>query len=171
MEKRVYMSMPILLIACFTILACSEKDEARAIRDLIDTGKSLAEAHDISGLIELTTEDVRAMPMDLDRKHIRGILWRTFKYYGPIKILYPRPKIEFSDPDDQASARFPFLIVKKEQTIPGLDQLRDDPAAWLDAIGENADLYRLSLDVIKENGNWRVRRTVLERFTGNGFDT
>lgn len=108
--------------------------------------------------------------MNLDQRGIKGVLWRTFNYYGLLKILYPRPKIEFNDAGDQASARFPFLIVKKEQMIPGLDQLRDDPLAWLEAIGENVDLYHLSLQLIKQGGRWRVRQTAIERFTGKGFD-
>jgi len=131
----------------------------------------MAEDHDIAGILALTTEDVRAMPMDLDRRGIKGVLWRTFKYYGPMKILYPRPNIELNEAGNQASARVPFLIVKKEQTFPGLDQLRDDPLAWLEAIGDNADLYKLSLTIIKQDGDWRVQRTLIERFTGMGFDT
>ena len=80
----------------------------------------MAEDHDIAGILALTTEDVRAMPMDLDRRGIKGVLWRTFKYYGPMKILYPRPNIELNEAGNQASARVPFLIVKKSRHFQAL---------------------------------------------------
>ncbi|XPS82024.1 uncharacterized protein Dvar_00420 [Desulfosarcina variabilis str. Montpellier] len=158
-------------LVCAICAGCSNQDGSEAIRALIEKGAAMAEDHDIAGILALTTEDVRAMPMDLDRRGIKGVLWRTFKYYGPMKILYPRPKIELNEVGDQASARVPFLIVKKEQTFPGLYQLRDDPLAWLEAIGDNADLYKLSLTIIKQDGDLRVQRTLIERFTGMGFDT
>ncbi len=170
MKKHIVIPAAITLMVWGAILACSEKDDTKALRDLIHKGKTLAEANDIAGILDLATEDVRAMPMDLDRRGIRAVLWRTFRYYGPLKILYPRPKIKVNDAGDHASARFPLLIVKKEQTFPGLDPLREDPLAWLDAIGEHADLYHLSLTLTKSSGKWRVRQSTLQRFTGLGFD-
>ena len=65
---------------------------------------------------------------------------------------------------------FPFLIVKKGHNLPDLEKLRDDPKAWLEQIGENADLYRLRRLLTKQRGNWFVDRAVLERFSGLGFD-
>jgi hypothetical protein len=108
--------------------------------------------------------------MDLNRSGIKGVLWRTFNYYGPIKVLYPRPTIEVHDELDEASAEFPFLIVKKEQAIPSLEDLRDDPVAWVEKIGETADLYHLRLQLTRQDGDWLVDRAFLERFTGLGFE-
>jgi hypothetical protein len=151
-------------------MACSAEEDAVTIRALIDNGAALAEAHDISGIMELASADVRAMPMDLDRRGIKGVLWRTFRHYGPLTILYPRPALEIRADGHQASARFPFLIVKKEHTIPGLERLRDDPAAWLETVGETADLYRFRLEMVREDGDWLVNRAFLERFTGMSFE-
>lgn len=150
--------------------ACSGQNDAEKIRALIHNGAVLAEAHDIAGMLKLASADVRAMPMDLNRREIRAVLWQTFKYYGPISILYPRPDVEVNNDADEASAAFPFLILKKERRIPDLDQLRDDPAAWIEAIGKTADLYRLRLLLTKQDGDWFVKRAFLERFTGMGFE-
>jgi hypothetical protein len=152
------------------LAACTHHDDEIQIRALIDAGAALAEAHNISGMLELVSEDVRAMPMNLDRQAIKAVLWRTFRYYGPLSILYPHPSVEIMDEANEASAQLPFLIVKKAQTIPNLQRLRDNPMAWIEAIGETADLYRLRLVLVKQDENWLVARAFLERFTGRGFE-
>jgi hypothetical protein len=157
-------------VICTICAGCTRSDDADKIRALIAKGAASAEAHDIGDILDLATRDVRAMPMDLNRQGIKGVLWRTFQHYGPLKVLYPHPPVELKTGADEGSATFPFLIVKKEQAIPGLDRLRDDPLAWLEAIGENADLYRIRLELTKLDGNWRVHRANLEHFTGIGFD-
>ena len=151
-------------------VACSRTDEGDKIRALIANGAVLAEAHDIAGMLALASEDIRAMPMDLNRRGIKGVLWRTFNYYGPLSILYPRPVVEIKNDVDEAWAEFPFLIVKKEQNIPGLEKLREDPMAWIEAIGKHADLYHLRLMMIQHKGDWLVDSVHLERFTGAGFE-
>lgn len=132
MIKRFVASLVLVMICTAAFWACTKKDDSVQIRELIATGAVLAQDHNIGGLLDLTTEDVRAMPMDLGRNGIKGVLWRAFNYYGPLKILYPRVFVEIQEGGNVAQAQTPFLIVKKEQTFPGLDKLRDDPVAWLD---------------------------------------
>lgn len=151
-------------------MACSRPADDEKIRTLIAKGAASAEAHDIAGILELATGDVRAMPMDLDRRGIKGILWRTFNYYGPLKILYPRPDVEIDEDGNAAAVRLPFLIVKKELDFPNLESLRDDPMAWIEAVGETADLYRIRLSFTRQDGAWLVHQAILERFTGVGFE-
>ena len=110
------------------------------------------------------------MPMNLDRRGIRAVLWRTFNDYGPLAVFHPRPEIEINAVAGEASTRFPFLIVRKEHDMPGLDALRDDPMAWTEAVGDKADLYNLQLEWIEEDGEWVVDRAFLERFSGRGFE-
>ena len=93
----------------------------------------------------------------------------AFRHYHDFKILYPRPNVELKPDKRSASAVFPFLIVKKETTLPKLKELYEDPQRWLEAVGENADLYRLRLECIKPNGDWLVKKARLERFTGSSF--
>lgn len=52
---------------------CSSSDDGEKIRTLIAKGAALAEAHDIGGMLELASNDVRAMPMDLDRRGITNL--------------------------------------------------------------------------------------------------
>ena len=160
-----------LILSGVVWTGCSSSEtDSEAIHRLIDAGAMLAEAHDVAGLLALTTDDVRAMPMDLARSGIKGVLWRTFKHYGPLAILYPRPTLAIDEDGRHASASVIFLIVKKEHSLPSLEGLRDDPMAWAEAVGETADLYRLKLSVVKRDDDWRVHRATLERFTGLGFD-
>ena len=53
--------------------------------------------------------------------------------------------------------------------MPELDLLYNDPKGWLAEVGENADLYRLSLELLKRKANWLVKLALLESFTGMGF--
>ena len=159
----------LLLIAVSMLEACSSKDEESAIRELIKKGATLAEEQDIKGLMNLTTEDLLVLPGDLGRQETRRILFVAFRHYQDFKVLYPRPSVELKQDKGSASAVFPFLIVRKETTIPKLKELYEDPQRWLETVGENADLYRLKLEWLKQNGDWLVKQARLERFTGTSF--
>jgi hypothetical protein len=158
----------VVFLAFFT--ACTRDNDAERIRTQIARGAERAEAHDIGGLLELASESVVAMPMNLDRRGIRAVLWRTFNYYGPLAVFYPRPEIEIDAAAGESSTRFPFMIVRKENEISGLETLRDDPLAWIEAVGGKADLYRLQLDWIQEDGKWVVDRAFIERFAGRHYE-
>ena len=119
--------------------------------------------------MNLTTEDFLALPGELGRQETRRVLFLAFRHYQDFKILYPRPSIDLRPDKQSASAVFPFLIVKKETTIPKLNELYEDPQRWLEAVGENADLYRLKLECTKHNGEWLVKQARVESFTGMSF--
>ena len=159
----------LLLITMSGWISCSSKDEETAIRELVKKGATLGEEQDIKGLMNLTTEDFLALPGDLGRQETRRILFVAFRHYQDFKILYPRPSVELKPDKRSASAVFPFLIVKKETTLPKFKELYEDPQRWLETVGENADLYRLKLEWVKQNGDWLVRQARLERFTGRSF--
>jgi hypothetical protein len=159
----------LLLIVVSGLQSCSSKDEESAIRELINKGATLGEEQDIKGLMSLTTEDLLVLPGDLGRQETRRILFLAFRHYQDFKILYPRPSVDLKPDKRSASAVFPFLIVKKETTIPKLQELYEDPQRWLETVGENADLYRLKLECLEQNGDWLVQQARLERFTGTSF--
>lgn len=153
----------------FLALSCSKGDDAEAIRKLIGKGVALGEKHDIGELMKLATEDFIALPGDLDRRSTRAILWRAFNYYGALKIVHPRPSMEVEPDGKRASAGLFFLILREDRSFPKLKDLSHDPKRWLEEVGENADLYRLDMELAKESGRWLVRRAVLKRFTGWSF--
>ena len=170
MAKQICAWLVVLLLVFMSGLeSCSSKDEETAIRELVKKGATLGEEQDIKGLMNLTTEDFLALPGDLGRQETRRILFVAFRHYQDFKILYPRPNVELKPDKRSASAVFPFLIVKKETTLPKLKELYEDPQRWLETVGENADLYRLKLEWIKQNGDWLVKQARLERFTGTSF--
>ena len=159
----------LLAIVFLLVISCSQKDDAAAIRALIKKGAELAENHNVNGILELTTADVLASPGRHNRGEIKRIIWAAFMHYGNLSVLYPRPSVEVSDKQNSASCKIYLLIVKKEQTLPDLKELYNDPKRWLEAVGENADLYQIDLELLKTDGDWLVRRVHLEGFTGMGF--
>jgi hypothetical protein len=162
-------SIVLLLTVMSGLESCSSKDEETAVRELVKKGATLGEEQDIKGLMNLTTEDFLALPGELGRQETRRILFMAFRHYQDFKILYPRPSVDLKPDKRAASAVFPFLIVKKETAFPKLKELYEDPQRWLEAVGENADLYRLNLDCVKQNGDWLVKQVRVERFTGLSF--
>ncbi len=153
---------------CF-LASCSEKDDAARIRQLIEQGAKLAEKQDINGLMNLTTEDFLASPGKHDRREVKAFIWIAFRRYKEFRVLHHQPAIDFAEDGKSALVKVKFLIVKKDQTLPDLRKLWDDPKRWLEEFGENADLYRLKLECLKKNGDWLVKKARLESFRGLGF--
>jgi hypothetical protein len=164
--KRTVFGIMILLL----LTSCSEKDDIILIRELIEQGAKLAEKHDINGLMKLTTGDFIALPGKHDNREVKTIIWLAFKHYRKFKILYPEPSIRLQTNRDTALATVTFLIVRKEQSLPDLNELWRNPEKWLKELGENADLYQLKLELLKQNGNWLVREARLAPFRGLGFN-
>ena len=161
-----------LLMAGILMLSfafCAPKDDERVLRELVENAARLGEEHDIRGIMELTTEDFRAMPGDMDRQGAKRILFMAFRHYGELRVVHPRPKVDLRTEEGGPYVSFPFMIVKKDRTLPELKEFYDDPRGWVEKVGEKADLYRFRLEVVKVKGDWLVRRAYLERFTGTGF--
>ena len=158
-----------LLLLLLLLPSCSKDDETGKIRSLIKKGADLAEKHDLGGLLEPTTEDFLALPGKHGSREVRRILWFAFNHYGNFKVLYPEPSVDLEPDGRLAFARVYCLIVRREQSIPNFKKLYKNPQDWLEEVGENADLYRLELELRKDNGDWLVRRALLEPFRGAGF--
>jgi hypothetical protein len=151
------------------LISCSKKDDASLIDALIKKAAKLAEAHDVKKLVKLTTEDFLALPGRHDRQETKRILWLAFRHYGQFKILFPEPSIDVAETSSAATARVYFVIVRKDLSYLGLKDLYKDPEAWLEEVGENADLYRIDLDFVVKDGDWLVKTARLEPFRGLGF--
>ena len=157
------------LILFFFLPSCARKDDTDVIRQLVKQGAILAEEHDIGGLMKLTSEGFLAMPGQHDHRGVRRILWMAFTHYKEFKVIYPEPSVELEPSGLDATAKIYFMIVKKDRSYPKLKKLYKDPKGWLEEAGENVDLYRLRLELLKKNKDWLVRQAHLEPFRGLGF--
>ena len=158
-----------LLFCFFWVAACSQKDDVQVIRELIKEGAELAEEHNVSKIMELTTEDIVALPGNYNRLAIKRIIFSAFMHYGKLKVLYPKPSVDLSNTDNSATCMIYLLIVKQDRTIPDLKNLYEEPRRWLEAVGENADLFQIELQLLKKDGKWLVNQAHLEGFKGLGF--
>lgn len=160
----------ILLLICFLgaawITACGGKDDADAIRELIAKGAELAEKKRVGELMDMAAPEFIAMPGGYDNRTARGVLFGAFMHYGKFKLHYPKPAVQMAGDGKSAGATVHFLIVRQDQSIPGLKELYDDPRRWLDKVGEKADLYQLEMTVVKEDGDWVVTQAILQSFKG-----
>ena len=153
----------------FLAASCSQKDDVHVIRELIKEGAKLTEDHNVSGIMELATEDVVALPGHHNRIEIKRIIWAALMHYGKLKVLYPKPSVDLSTTDNRATCMIYLLIVKKDRTIPDVKDLYEEPRRWLETVGENADLFQIKLQLLKKDGMWRVNQAHLEGFKGLGF--
>lgn len=151
------------------ILSCSPKDEALAIRALIEKAAKLAEAHEIGDLMDLTTDDFIASPGRHDIRETRSILFLAFRHYGQFSIIFPRPSLDWKEQSDEAAVVVYFTIVRDGQPLPGLNELYDDPKNWVQKAGDKVDLYQLKLQVKKVKKKWLVESAHLVGFKGLGF--
>ena len=83
---------------------------------------------------------------------------------------HPLPSVDFKPDRRTASAVLPFLILRKDASFPKLKELYEDPQKWLEEVGENADLYRLKVELFKVDGRWVTKQALVERFTGVSFE-
>ena len=170
MTKKRDVRVTLFALVCLLLQpSCTPKDETEVIHRLIEKGANLAEKHDVGGLMELTTSGFSGLPGKRDRDEVRGILFMAFRHYREFRILYPQPGVDLEEGGDTATATVYFLIVREDGSYPGLKDLYDDPGGWLDEVGENADLYRLKLDLVKKEGDWLTAQAHLEPFKGYGF--
>lgn len=149
--------------------SCTESGEEARVRDLIAEGTSRAEARDLRGLHELTDGGFRGHPGNRSWEEVAEVLAAAFYHYRKFRILHPRPTVELSDDRSVAIVTFPFLIVREPRTYPGLDELTRDPRRWVEAVGENADLYHLVLELAQSGGEWRARAATLTPYGRPGF--
>jgi len=149
--------------------ACGSKDDTEAIHELIQKGTNLAEEKQLGDLMDLTRPDFVAHPGNRNPESTKRLLFAALMHYGKFKIHYPRPQVELMDGGNSASATVHFLIVRQDQSIPGLKELVDDPRKWIETAGEKADLYQLKLALKKDGGDWLVKEASLEGFKGTGF--
>ena len=143
--------------------SCSGKDDVSAIREMIKEAADLAEQQDIGGIMAFTTEDFEALPGKMDQRRTKRLLWLVFKKYGQLRVMHPVPSVDVEE--SNATAGFPFLIIKKDHTFPALKKFYQDPKSWVEEIGETGDLYRMRLNLVKKEGDWLVKQAVLESFT------
>jgi hypothetical protein len=156
------------LLVFITLLSCGGKDEVRAVRKVVEKGAALAEQHQLGDLMKLTADGFKAHPGNHDPRTVRGILWSAFLHYGRFTIHYPRPAVEVADPQS-ATAEVHFIIVSQDRPLPGLKDLYEDPGRWIEQASEKADLYRLQLELVKTDGDWRVTQARLAGFDGRSF--
>jgi hypothetical protein len=163
------LTLPVLL--CGLVWACSAKvkDDAEAVRTLIQKGAALAEKKQTADLLDLTMDGFRADPGAHDARAVKRILFAAFMHYDKFKLHFPKPAVQLMSDGQRAEATVHFLIVRQNQAIPGLKALYDDPVKWLETVGEKADLYQLKLDLEKDGADWLVAHAILEGFKGVGF--
>jgi hypothetical protein len=171
-ENKAFLSVAMTILLAVglwvSICSCSGKDDTQAIYALIQNGTRLAQEKQVGDLMDLTLPDFVAQPGGRNRREAKGVLFAALMHYGKFKIHYPRPEVELLPDNGGARATIHFLIVRQDQSIPGLKELYDNPRKWIEKAGEKADLYQMELVLKKKEGEWLAESARVEGFTGTG---
>jgi len=163
-----------LLVLCcplaFSCGLCSSSSDEEQIRQLIDSMVDLAEKHDIGGLEDLATDNLHVRPWGLGRSEFKRWLFIAFRRYGQFKLLFPRPSVELDEQQGTAFADIYFLMIGAQQKFPDLESLRDQPEEWLDRAMTGSRLFKLTLDLTRQDGDWKVSSAHFKRLKGLGFE-
>ena len=151
-----------LLISPLLFFACSGQDDVAAIRELIKKASGLVEEHAVGDIMDMTAEDFLAMPGKLDRRRTKRLLWLVFKKYGKLRVAHPIPSVQVEE--SRATARFPFLLIKKDRPLPALKDVYEDPQRWVEEIGEKGEVYSMELTLVKTGDGWVVTRAQVDRY-------
>ena len=145
---------------------CETVDDETLIRTLIEGAEKSAEAHAISKIMDLATLDLVVQPGDKNRQHVKRTLFAAFQFYGQFDVIYPRPTVNVDKSKAFAEAVIHFVILRSGVELPALHALYEDPDAFVEQASQKADLYKLDLWLIKEGGEWRVRRAQIKGGAG-----
>lgn len=165
--------MRLLAVAllALTLLGCDKPDDVTRIRTLVEDAVVHAEKQNLKGLMEHVTDDFAANPGNHDEQSVRGILLITLRQYGNFDIKHPVPGIKLADDTQSAEVSLPFWVVRDGESFPSVTELQDDPARWVEAVGEAVgDPYRLQLSMVKKDGDWKVSEATIQgtRTIGSG---
>ncbi|MCP4341994.1 MAG: hypothetical protein GY799_24695, partial [Desulfobulbaceae bacterium] len=152
-------------LLCLSLLsACSKTEREEAVYQLVADGVTMAEAHDLGGMMSLMADGFIAGPGQHSKQESRRILFVMLKRYGKFRVLYPRPVVKLSEDEQTARVKMNFLIATKGQLFPELELLYADPAAWVEAVDKGADLYTLSMQLSHGSGDWLLGRARITSF-------
>ena len=148
----------LLVVTVAFIFGCEKPDDIAQIRAIVLQIGESAERHDINGMLEHATNDFTANPGNSDEQRVRGVLLISLRRYGKFQVKHPEPGIRLGKDKNTADVSLPFLIVREGQQMPDLSSVADDPAAWLDQVGDAVgDPYTLELDFTKTGDGWKIR--------------
>ncbi len=153
-----------VLLSLSLLSACSKTEREEAVYQLVADGVTMAETHDLGGMMSLMADGFIAGPGQHSKQESRRILFVMLKRYGKFRVLYPRPVVKLSEDEQTAQVKMNFLIATKVQLFPELELLYADPSAWVEAVDKGADLYTLSMELGYDSGNWLLGRARITRF-------
>ncbi len=160
-------------LLALSLAACKGPPAEEQVRRLVEQAVAAGEAGRVGELLELTTPTFQALPMKADRERARQALQWALRAYRGHQILYPRPAVSVAPGEREATARFSFVFVRGAEAAAGQDppgRGEADEEAFLVALVERTNLFRVELRLLRGEDGWRVENAFLERWTGLGFE-
>ncbi len=157
-----------ILAAVAWLAACTSRGQEARVRELIDEAVQMAQRGDAAGLMELTTPDFRVPRSGADRRQVRLRLRYALQRLRKGVIHYPRPGVGLDADELTAEVRLPFLVVRGDPP-EGLESHEQDEETWIESVADKARLMRITLQLRRDDDEWRVYAASLERFSGMGF--
>jgi len=138
-----------ILLASIVLASCAREDSPeQRVRAVISQAEQAAEARDVGAAIELVARDYRDS-RDFDRRELRQFVHGYFVLNQWIRLL-----VRVDD------VRFPADELAQARVTVGMLGTRSDGAEDWDLA---AEIYELDVELVSEDGEWRLRRADLRR--------
>jgi len=138
-----------ILLASIVLASCAREDSPeQRVRAVISQAEQAAEARDVGAAIELVARDYRDS-RDFDRRELRQFVHGYFVLNQGIRLL-----VRVDD------VRFPADELAQARVTVGMLGTRSDGAEDWDLA---AEIYELDVELVSEDGEWRLRRADLRR--------
>jgi hypothetical protein len=136
-------------VAVALLASCAREDSPeQQVRDTIARGEELAEARDVSGVMSLVSEEY-SDARGFDRRELANYLRGYFVMHQSVNLLVRIDSLEF--PADN--------LAQAEVTVGMLGRRGESAESWDLA----ADLQTLELELLNDDGDWRVIRADRKR--------
>jgi hypothetical protein len=137
------------VVAVVLLASCAREDSPeQQVRNTIARAEELAEARDVSGVLSLVSEDY-SDARDFDRRELANYLRGYFVMHQSVNLLVRIDSLEF--PADN--------LAQAEITVGMLGRRGASEESWEFA----ADLQTLEVELLNEDGDWRVIRADRKR--------
>jgi hypothetical protein len=143
-------------LSALALTGCQEETDNREVLLLVDDLNQALEERDVRGLLGHTTADFMFFPGRLDKRAATKRAFFMFKLHGAVEALYPTPAVEL-DGESTAVVSGPFLLVRRGASDPALEDLEDDPDAWLERAADFGNVINAEISLVRRGDRWLVQ--------------
>ncbi len=146
----------VIVIILVGVAGCENEQEQAAL-SVVEDGITLLEDRSVTKAMRLTTRDFLVQPERLNQHATSKRLIGFFRDNGKVTVLHPTPEIEVREAGDSALVTMPFVVARKGVAVEALDDLSDNPEAWVERASRYTEVQHVEISVVRKDDRWLIR--------------